>query len=146
MTEIDEWFYADAAREVADRTVIAGLMAKAFSEADGDERKAAAKYISYRAKQLFDEHDRAVQQQADAQRLAKDRAKALSQIPDFNGEVSVTCSVCDHDKARRMPRGSWPVALLLTCAGVLPGILYAFLAHGYVNKCSKCGTILHENS
>ena len=43
MTEIDERFYADAAREVADRTVIAGLMAKAFSEADGDERKAAAK-------------------------------------------------------------------------------------------------------
>jgi len=45
-------FYEIAASEVAQHNVVRGIMAKAFSDAGGDEKKAIAYYIEYRAGQL----------------------------------------------------------------------------------------------
>ena len=51
-TEQELGFYASAADEVANNTVHAGLWAKAFSDADGDDKKQQALYIKSRAKAL----------------------------------------------------------------------------------------------
>ena len=51
-TEQELDFYASAADEVANNTVHAGLWAKAFSDADGDDKKQQALYIKSRAKAL----------------------------------------------------------------------------------------------
>src|SRR4030065_208792 len=52
MNQIEEHFYETAAQEVATKQVVPGLMAKAFSECDGDERRTIARYIKYRVAQL----------------------------------------------------------------------------------------------
>jgi len=49
---IEEQLYAIAGQEVASRNMSPGLMAKALSDAEGDERKAAATYIKLRVEQL----------------------------------------------------------------------------------------------
>lgn len=55
INRIEERLYDTAAREVDTKQVAPGLMAKAFSECDGDEKKAAARYIKYRVAQLQEE-------------------------------------------------------------------------------------------
>ncbi|MGE3965983.1 MAG: hypothetical protein AB7I09_17945 [Planctomycetota bacterium] len=52
MSSLEEHFYEIAAREVAEKRVLAGLMAKAYSKADGDDKKAVARYLRMRVKQL----------------------------------------------------------------------------------------------
>ena len=48
----EEALYAQAASEVADGDIRAGLWAKATAGADGDERKVQARYIGLRVEQL----------------------------------------------------------------------------------------------
>ena len=48
----DERFYDEVARELQDRTLIAGLWTRAFAETNGDNDKARALYIRYRVAQL----------------------------------------------------------------------------------------------
>jgi hypothetical protein len=52
MVEQDEKLYEQAAREVLDKSVVHGLMAKAFTEANGDKDKTIALYIRLRVEQL----------------------------------------------------------------------------------------------
>ena len=52
MSRFAQELYEIAAEEVAQRNVVRGIMAKAFSDAGGDEKKAIAYYIEYRAAQL----------------------------------------------------------------------------------------------
>ena len=52
MASTEEQFYELAALEVAHKRVVPGVMAKAYSEADGDEKKAIARYIRMRVAQL----------------------------------------------------------------------------------------------
>ena len=46
--------YEFAAKEIEDNDYKKGLWAKAFSDAEGDEKKQAALYIKYRAEQIID--------------------------------------------------------------------------------------------
>ncbi|MDD2600529.1 MAG: hypothetical protein PHO37_15105 [Kiritimatiellae bacterium] len=55
MNKIEEELYAQAARELATKTPVPGVMAKAFADADGDERRAFARYIGLRVEHLKDE-------------------------------------------------------------------------------------------
>jgi hypothetical protein len=55
MRRFPEELYEIAANEVAQRNVVRSVMAKAFSDAGGDEKKAIAYYMEYRAAQLAQE-------------------------------------------------------------------------------------------
>jgi Fe2+ transport system protein B len=55
MSDLEEKFYEIAAQELATKQVAVGLMAKAYSECDGDEKKASARYIKLRVEQLKQE-------------------------------------------------------------------------------------------
>jgi TPR repeat protein len=48
----DEKFYEEVARELQEKSMVAGLWTKAFAEMGGDEAKARALYIKYRVAQL----------------------------------------------------------------------------------------------
>lgn len=54
---LDE-FYEQAYDEVINKTMVSALVAKAFSDADGDKKKNVALYIKLRVKQLSDEHQK----------------------------------------------------------------------------------------
>lgn len=55
MNDYNEKFYEMAAREAAAKQFVPGLMAKAFSDADGDKDKTVARYIRLRVDQLSQE-------------------------------------------------------------------------------------------
>jgi hypothetical protein len=76
MNEPEERFYEEAALEVSRRQMVPGVMAKAFSEADGDEKKAIARYIGIRAAQLNIKHDESCADQARKERQERDAARA----------------------------------------------------------------------
>jgi hypothetical protein len=52
MNKVEEEFYEIAAKEIATKKMVPALAAKAFSDADGDERKTFARYIKLRVEQL----------------------------------------------------------------------------------------------
>ena len=52
MNPLEESLYEIAAAEVANKAFRPGVWAKAFTDADGDERKAAARYIDIRVEQF----------------------------------------------------------------------------------------------
>ena len=84
MSTLEDQFYETAAREVAERRLVAGIMAKAFSEADGDERKAVARYLKLRVSQLAMEYRITIaRQEAEDKNLrtAKAAAKEQQQNP-----------------------------------------------------------------
>jgi hypothetical protein len=61
MSDLEEKFYEIAAQELATKQVAVGLMAKAYSESDGDEKRAVASYIKLRVDQLsleFTQHQK----------------------------------------------------------------------------------------
>lgn len=69
MQTLEEQFYERAAAELSEQRTSPGLMAKAFSEADGDERKAGARYLKLRVAQMDAEHQAAeASRNAEAQR------------------------------------------------------------------------------
>ena len=57
MDELEESLYKQVAMEVASKTMQTAIAAKAFSEADGDEKKATARYIKLRVAQLRKEFE-----------------------------------------------------------------------------------------
>ena len=59
MDRAEETLYEIAAVEIATASVVPGLYAKAFSDAEGDEKRAAARYIRLRVQQLKTEASRA---------------------------------------------------------------------------------------
>ena len=72
MTDIEQRFYEEAARELASKQVVVGVMAKAYSDCDGDENKAKALYIKLRVVQLAQQYQ---EQQQREQMLARERAE-----------------------------------------------------------------------
>jgi hypothetical protein len=92
MKNLEEQFYEIAGLEVAERRLVAGLMAKAFSEADGDERKAVARYIKYRVSQLSKEHHVGVaRQEAEAKNRRAAEAAAKKQQQDRSRKCCWNC-------------------------------------------------------
>jgi hypothetical protein len=55
MSRFAQELYEIAANEVTQHNVVRGIMAKTFSDAGGDEKKAIAYYMEYRAAQLAQE-------------------------------------------------------------------------------------------
>lgn len=66
--EVDEHLYALAAQELSSGETRPGLMAKAFSDAEGDERRAEALYLRLRVVQLRREYETAIRT-VEAQRV-----------------------------------------------------------------------------
>ena len=84
MSTLEEQFYEIAAREVAERRLVPGVMARAFAEADGDEKKSVARYLKLRVGQLATEHQAALaQQEAEDKRhrIAEAAAREQQQNP-----------------------------------------------------------------
>jgi hypothetical protein len=50
----EDKFYDEVARELQEKSIVAGLWTKAFAEMNGDDAKARALYIKYRVAQLAD--------------------------------------------------------------------------------------------
>jgi curved DNA-binding protein CbpA len=78
-------FYEIAANEVAQHNVVRGIMAKAFTDAGGDEKKAIAYYIEYRAAQLAQEAKNVLRQKRRAQRAAATQRVISSVRPPVFG-------------------------------------------------------------
>lgn len=57
--ELDEHLYAVAASELASSQARPGLLAKAYSDSEGDEQKARARYMKLRVAQLRREYEQA---------------------------------------------------------------------------------------
>jgi len=55
MNKLEEQFYEQAARELASKSPVPGIMAKAYAEVDGDERRVYARYIALRVEHLLEE-------------------------------------------------------------------------------------------
>lgn len=86
MNSIEERFYEAAAKEVASRNVLPGVMAKAFVDAQGDEKKAIANYIRVRAKQMTKDW------KDECKRQLKERPKPPCRLP--NGGILFKCHHC----------------------------------------------------
>ena len=55
MNKIEETLYEIAGREIAERRTVPGVMAKAFADAQGDEKRTIANYLRLRVRQLSDQ-------------------------------------------------------------------------------------------
>ncbi len=109
MTPLEEQVYAIAAQEIAQKRFAPGLMAKAFSDADGDKDRTVARYIKLRVQQLHDEiqaetnrrHDHELNEQE--QLLARQRDEVLKrrlENSDLIGNYPNACGSCEHFKRR----------------------------------------------
>ena len=99
MHALEEQFYELAAREVAERRLVPAVMAKAFSEADGDERKSIARYIKIRVLQLASDYDADLQRQHQQRAEAEQqKAKAEQDAASARGMVKVKCVNCDNSE------------------------------------------------
>jgi hypothetical protein len=56
-TQSEEFLYETAAKEIENGKASTGLMAKAFSDSEGDETKAKARYVKLRVDQLNKEYE-----------------------------------------------------------------------------------------
>src|SRR5262249_17527596 len=77
MSRFPQELYEIAANEVAQRNVVHGIMAKASTDAGGDEKKAIACYIEYRAAQLAQEASEKLHQKRRGERAAAKRPAIL---------------------------------------------------------------------
>lgn len=76
----DERFFDTVAEELNKGTIIPGLRAKAFAEANGVENHAQALYLKYRVAQLVQQEIevRRVQAEAEIQRRSQERAAEVA--------------------------------------------------------------------
>ena len=71
----DDKFYEEVARELQEKSLVAGLWTKAYAEMGGDDAKARALYIKYRVAQLRNEAA-----------LANERQKSKSKERQWNND------------------------------------------------------------
>ena len=171
MEKDEEQFYAIAAQEIASKTMVSGIAAKAFSDALGDDKKTLALYIKLRVESLRDEHRREMDRRcqdakAKAEETQKDeKAKQLRDQQEIQKkEISKrTCRKCGtvaHDRTmlglsvtfgglalfawlplKWMPDGHRHP--LLTIALLLAPLLAGLLIMmSKPRRCSKCRTPL----
>lgn len=133
MNHLEERFYEIAALEVAQRRLIPAAMARAFSEADGDERKAIARYIKVRVQQLHKEHEAELCQQKQQQaEEKKQRVVALQEAAETAGRVLIACPKCDNSEL--LPRGNSYVAM----SSKNFDVNIAWLSNGFTAICVSC--------
>jgi len=75
MDDFEEQFYEQAATELAMKCPKSGIMAKAFSKCEGDEKKSYALYIKLRVQQLREEYERELNRKKAEERLERVRKK-----------------------------------------------------------------------
>src|ERR1017187_7565518 len=76
----DDEFYDEVARELQEKSLVAGLWTKAFAEMDGDDAKARALYIKYRVANLKDKREAFLKQKREEElnagiKLARETAE-----------------------------------------------------------------------
>lgn len=74
----EEYLYGSVADEIANNHVSPGLWAKAFAEADGDEKRAQAKYIKARVTLLKSEQSAVLEALGNFKELAGDSAVVVA--------------------------------------------------------------------
>lgn len=84
----EEEAYAIAAQEIASKNVSPGLMAKTYTDANGDEKKAILNYMKLRVGQLVETAKNEAQQAQAAQQQAQAAAQAEAS--------KIICSECGH--------------------------------------------------
>lgn len=72
MKDIEKYYYEIAAREIAEKNLVLSIFSKAFSDADGDEKKAVARYIQIRAVELISEHLKSEQNATELEKIKLD--------------------------------------------------------------------------
>ena len=92
MNKTEEQFYELAAREIANKQFVPGLMSKAFSDSNGDEKATFATYIRLRVSQLEDQLLQNQNQEQQKQQNEIKRRDALNppSIPRRLGRFSMS--------------------------------------------------------
>lgn len=147
MDRNEERLYEIAALELAERRAAPGLMAKAFSETEGDERKSFARYIQLRVRQLREE-EKAAEAHARAQAKAAENVATQAEVGASNANtpriIAVSCPKCGGEEGVVAPRGSWTHFFVLLCCFVVPGLLYALFMSGYITRCTSCSHVFRR--
>lgn len=127
-----EEFWAQALHECDSAAMKAGLWAKAFADAGGDERLAKATYMRLRATQLQTQY----YEQQQALKLARDKELEAEQEKQKAWEAEVAEALAKMTEAKRaealLPKGKCPA-----CGGVIP------LAS---EQCPKCTALFTADS
>lgn len=130
--EPKEEFWAQALHECDSAAMKAGLWAKAFADASGDERLAKATYMRLRATQLQAQYD----EQQQALKLARDQELQAEQEKQKAQEAEVAEVLTKMTEAKRaealLPKGKCPA-----CGEVIP------LAS---EQCPKCTALFTADS
>jgi hypothetical protein len=116
MNKLEHHLYATAAQEVAAKKFVPALMAKAFSDADGDEKKTIARYIKLRVQHLAEEFV-AAQTEAETRQARQAKEREHRQRADAEAELRrsgdprrvshphrrTARGICRHQKHSRLP-------------------------------------------
>lgn len=138
MDTFEEKFYELAAREVAERRLVPAVMAKAFSEADGDERKSIARYIKIRALQLAADHDADLRRQHQRRSEAeKQEAKEKQRTAVAQGMAYVKCVNCSNSETLSK-NSSYVAHSYRNFSANIP-----WLSSGLTLTCNLCRTNFH---
>ncbi len=117
---LQDEIYRIVGEEVARKEYHPGPMARAVAEARGNRDMVQSLYIKFRYEELGRQIERAAREK------------------DY-----LTCPKCGHyAKPELKSRGSVLLVLLLLCAFIVPGILYALIFSGYKAVCANCGNVL----
>ncbi|MCX7003944.1 MAG: hypothetical protein NTV22_11825 [bacterium] len=130
--KLDE-IYRIVGEEVSRKEYQPGAMARAVEEAQGNRDLVQPLYIKFRREEL-------VRQMAEERRAqAKDLCRKYAA-----GQTSVlACPKCGYiGKPQLTNRGSAILLVLLFCAFVLPGAIYALVYDGRKAVCANCGHTL----
>lgn len=90
----EEKLYKKAACEVLARTVVPGLIAKAYSDANGDKDKTIAKYIRLRVEQLREELDEQESAARKQEREKTENADTPSNTSTLPADTRPLCGKC----------------------------------------------------
>ena len=110
-----ERFYAMVTEELRSAGPIAGLWAKAFAESEGNESKARALYLRYRAEQLATAESSAI--------LARQAAREAEHVAELQREEA-------ERGERAKVEGFTPIHGVLIGLAILILILFVFRALG----------------
>lgn len=91
MDELEERFYETAAAELAAQNPAPGIMAKALVEADGDEKRAIARYIRLRVAQLKTQH---------LASIATEKERRQKDVSDKRKRLWTACHQCGFEGGR----------------------------------------------
>lgn len=128
----DKRLYAAVAEEIAQGVVDPGIWTKAFAQSGGGEPATKALYIEIRVSELREEIMR-----------EREAAEVQARREVQRGQAA-TCPDCGYrGAAKKEPRGTIGVFLLLLLLGVVPGVLYAKFFDGFRYTCARCGALLH---